>query len=187
MQNSRDSSVWKSLAAAFGDGLAFGVGMKLSQNAASHRDRIARIEQGPPAPPPAAAAPFDRKVLEAVVNAVDERLKEHTEQLERRIAELEAKIALELKSLSKQDEAVVSAVEEVRTWCDARIAAIRGDVDQGLAALQEQLAAKNGEILELRRQISESGSASRDLLKAVGQAWRDAAERVIPPPPVSEA
>jgi flagellar motility protein MotE (MotC chaperone) len=184
MQNSRNSSVWKSLAAAFGDGLAFGVGMKLSQNGASHRDRIA---QAPAAPPPVAVAPFDRKVLESVVNAVDDRLKEHTGQLERRIAELETKIALELKSLSKQDEAVVSAVEEVRTWCDARIATIRGDVDQGLAALREQLAAKNGEFLELRRQIAESGSASRDLLKAVGQAWRDAAERVIPPPPVSAA
>ena len=149
MQSSRDSSVWKSLAVAFGDGLAFGVGMKLSQNAANHRDRI---ERGSATPPPVAAAPFDRKVLEAVVNAVDERLKEHAGQVERRIAELEAKLALELKSLGKQDEALVSALEEVRTGCETRIAALR-----------EELAAPGG--------------ASRDLLLAIGQACRNAAER----------
>src|SRR5580704_16942056 len=34
MQSSSDSSIWRSLAVAFGDGLAFGVGVKLSQNAA---------------------------------------------------------------------------------------------------------------------------------------------------------
>jgi hypothetical protein len=69
--------------------------------------------------------------------------------VERRIAELEAKIALELKSLAKQDEALVSALEEVRTGCETRIAALR----QELAA------------------------PSRDLLLAIGQACRDAAER----------
>ena len=34
MQYSRDSSVWRTLAAAFGDGLAFGVGVALTRNAA---------------------------------------------------------------------------------------------------------------------------------------------------------
>ena len=60
MQTSRDSSVWKSLAAAFGDGLAFGVGMKLSQNAA----RLRRPIHGANSP---LRRPCDRKVLEAVV------------------------------------------------------------------------------------------------------------------------
>jgi len=31
MLNSRDSSIWRSLAVAFGDGVAFGVGVKLTQ------------------------------------------------------------------------------------------------------------------------------------------------------------
>jgi uncharacterized coiled-coil protein SlyX len=170
MQSSRDSSVWKSLAVAFGNGLAFGVGVKLSQGAARHPEtkprpelapgadrlrqieqRIAHIEQTLAAPPP--AAPFDRKVLESVVNAVDERLKEHAGQVERRIAELETKFALESKSLSEQDEAVVSAVEEVQAWCDTRIAAIRNDVDEELGALREQprgLPADLGQIVEER-------------------------------------
>jgi len=34
MQNSRDSSVWRTLAVAFGDGLAFGVGVTLTRSAA---------------------------------------------------------------------------------------------------------------------------------------------------------
>jgi hypothetical protein len=224
MQSGRDSSVWKSLAVAFGDGLAFGVGMKLSQGAARRPEthpqpelappadrlerieqRIARIEQAP-APAPTVAAPSERQVLEAVVNAVDERLKEHAEEVQRRIAEVETKVALEVKSLSEQDEAVVSAVEEVQTWCDTRIAAIRADVPADIeqiveervaaqvrlledrlrgdvAEMRAELAAKNGEILELRRQIAESGCASRDLLMAISQACRDAAERVTPPAP----
>jgi hypothetical protein len=255
MQSSRDSSVWKSLAVAFGNGLAFGVGMKLTQGAARHPEtapqpelapvadrlgqieqRIARIEQMPAAPPPVPAAPFDRKVLESVVKAVDERIKEHAGQVERCIAELETKVALESKSLSEQDEAVISAVEEVQAWCDTRIAAIRNDVDEEIGALREQprglpadlgqiveervaaqlrllesqlredvrqlvggalasgpaldgglaemraeLVARNSEIVQLRRQIAESSSASRDLLMAIGQACRDAAERVTPP------
>jgi hypothetical protein len=94
MQSSRDSSVWKSLAVAFGDGVAFAVGMKLSQNAVSRpeTEARARIEQAPAAPPPVAPPPFDRKVLEAVVSAVDERLKEHAGQVERRIAESESRV-----------------------------------------------------------------------------------------------
>src|SRR5947209_6327486 len=35
MQGMRDESIWKNLALAFGDGLAFGVGVKLSQDAAA--------------------------------------------------------------------------------------------------------------------------------------------------------
>jgi hypothetical protein len=151
MQNSRDSSVWKSLAVAFGDGVAFAVGMKLSQRAVQPSEKNGRPEPAPRLEPPP-APPFDRKVVEAVVNAVDERLKEHAGQVERRIAELEAKLALELKSLGKQDEALVSALEEVRTGCETRIAALR-----------EELAAPGG--------------ASRDLLLAIGQACRNAAER----------
>jgi len=34
MQNSRDSSVWRTLAVAFGDGLAFGAGVTLTRSAA---------------------------------------------------------------------------------------------------------------------------------------------------------
>jgi hypothetical protein len=143
MQNSRNSSVWKSLAAAFGDGLAFGVGMKLSQNAAKPLPPNSQPEL-PPAPL------FDRKVLLAVVNAVEERLKEHAGQVEREIA------------------------------------AVRHDLDEALVGMRAELAARDGEIVQLRRQIGENGSASRDLLRTVGQACRDAADRVAPAEPAGE-
>jgi hypothetical protein len=113
--------------------------MKLSQSAARRSERNRRPELAPP--------PFDRKVLAAVVNAVDERLKEHAGEVERSIA------------------------------------AIRHDMDEALAGMRAELAARNGEIVQLRRQIAESGSASRDLLTTVGQACRDAAGRVTPPEP----
>lgn len=109
MASSRDSSVWKSLAAAFGDGLVFAAGVKLAQRSAR------------PVPVAAPPAPFDRKVLEAVVHAVDERLREHAEQVERRIAELEAR-------MNRQDEAVAAALEELRTLCRTRIAELREEL-----------------------------------------------------------
>jgi uncharacterized membrane protein YccC len=142
MASSRDSSVWKSLAVAFGDGLVFAAGMKLAQ-------RSARPAPAATPAPVALPAPFDRKLLEAVVSAVDERLKEHAEQVERRIAELEDR-------MNQRDEAVASAVEELRALCQTRIA-------------------------ELREELTGPGEASRDLLMAIGRTCIDAAGRVTPP------
>src|SRR5580692_8473547 len=132
-QSSRDSSIWRNLAVAFGDGVAFGVGIKLAQGSnrqpsaapapaqaalqlpASVQERLdqlehrlAGIENAPPPVIPAAPAPapFDQKVLEAVVNALDARLKEQSGQVERRLTELEAKIAIELKTLERQDHSI---------------------------------------------------------------------------------
>src|SRR4051794_38182657 len=104
MQSSSDSSIWRSLAVAFGDGLAFGVGVKLSQNAARQigtaqraepagdlGGRLAHLEQTVKRiehTPPALAAPeqksgFDQKVLEVIVNALEARLKEQAGQVDR--------------------------------------------------------------------------------------------------------
>jgi hypothetical protein len=159
MQNSRDSSVWRSLAVAFGDGVAFGVGMKLTRSVARQpapadtaepaldggrldeiERRMARLEQAPAAPPPAAAGPFDRKVMEAVIKALDARLNELSGQVERRLTETEARIALELKALNQQDHAVAaeagSRMEEVRAKCDVQLAAFRQSVEAEFAAIR---------------------------------------------------
>jgi uncharacterized coiled-coil protein SlyX len=58
-------------------------------------------------------------VIEAIVKALDARLLEQAGQVERRIAELEARLAIELKTLhqritqriNQQDHQVVSGVE----------------------------------------------------------------------------
>jgi len=138
MQNTRDLSIWRSLAVAFGDGLAFGVGVKLSQNAA--RQNGAPAVRNPPAgdrleqleerlrqierTPLTGAGPFDQKVLEAVVNALEARLNEHTAQMERRLAELESRIAVDMRELQRQTES------------------LEGRVDQGTGVLREEIAAE---------------------------------------------
>jgi hypothetical protein len=160
MQNTRDSSVWRSLAVAFGDGVAFGVGMKLTQGGTRQpasaepaepplagdrveelERRLLRLEQAPAAlPPPGASGSFDRKVMEAVVNALDARLNELSGQVERRLTETEAKIALELKTLDQQDRTVASEagsqIGEVRARCEQQLAAFRQSLDAELAALR---------------------------------------------------
>ena len=135
MDSSRDSSVWRSLAVTFGGGLALGaVGMKLTQTAlrpaeptprpeppdtladrlATMERRLERMEQTPVAtrpqtPPPAASMAIDQKVLEAVIGAVDARLHEHAGTIERRIADLEARIAVEVQGLHRQDRQAADA------------------------------------------------------------------------------
>jgi hypothetical protein len=171
MQHGRDSSVWRSLATAFGDGLAFGVGMKLTQNvvrraeapasvptpvaapaAASRIDemeqRMARIEQSSP-------AGFNRKVMEAVVTALDARLKEHAGQVERRLTDLEARVALEMNALRQQDHALVGGIQTRMDAFEARllerIAEARRGFDEelaGLTAQRQEFAARAREFME---------------------------------------
>lgn len=150
MPNSRDS-VLRSLAVAFGDGLAFGAGMKLSQRTARSPvsastqpvdlapllARIAEVEKrvvesgrvSVARSVAAGAAPFDQKVLEAVVAALDARLNEQAGHTESRVAQLEARLAIELKSLHQQDHSVESAietrVEELTAYFDNQIAGLR--------------------------------------------------------------
>lgn len=131
---------------AFGDGLAFGVGMKLTQNAARQpglphsggtalADRLDRLElrferlehtaiAAPGAVPAPEPAGFARKVIETVVQAVDERLNEHARQMEQRWAKFEGRVA------------------ELRSQFDAGIVAVHNRVEgqiQGLVKSEEQL------------------------------------------------
>ncbi len=135
MDSSRDSSVWRSLAVTFGGGLALGaVGMKLTQTAlrpaeapprpepniltgrlSNMERRLEQMEQSSaPARAPAASQPpsatIDQKVLEAVIGAVDARLHEHAGQIDRRLADLEARMAV-MQSLDQQDR---QAAEQLR-------------------------------------------------------------------------
>lgn len=180
MQNNRDSSVLRSLAIAFGDGLAFGVGMKLTQRGATPNaptpsleaplpvdvapllDRLDQIEarlskaERAPTASSSAPAPFDQKVVEAIVHALDARLLEQSAHVERRLTELEAKLAMELKSLQLQDQSVVTAVqthiEELNGQINDQLAAIRRRSDEERAVIQREIASLHrdfaGEISE---------------------------------------
>jgi hypothetical protein len=186
MPSSRDSSVLRSLAVAFGDGLAFGAGVKLSQRAASFPgsasaqpvdlapllERIAEVEKrvaesgraSAARSVSAGAAPFDQKVLEAVVAALDARLNEQAGHTESRVALLEARLAIELKSLQQRDHSVESAVEmrveELTAYFDNQIAALRRQADEDRQAeSSERLLAE----LEDRLSIELSSLHRRDL------------------------
>ncbi|HXS94873.1 MAG TPA: hypothetical protein VN736_09730 [Candidatus Limnocylindrales bacterium] len=200
MQPTRDSSVWRSLAVAFGDGVAFGVGMKLIQPptrpaapalAAMDVDavagrveflerRLAEIERTPAQPPaigaPAPAGTFDQKVLEAVVNALDARLHEHAGQVERRLTELEAKIAIELQTLHKQDQAVANGLQsmigQVQEHFEARLAeahetaAIPRLLEQRTAELYGQLEKLRGEAAAVPGMVKQHTAELRQRMEA---------------------
>ena len=195
MESSSDSSIWRSLAVAFGDGLAFGVGMKLSQNAARKSERPAanvfdplanrmeqveqrlqRMERAPAllaaASSATASAPragngagaFDQKVLDAVVNALEARLKEHSGQVERYLTDLEAKIAIELQSLHQQDQSTASGaqtrLDEVRQVFDQRISAAHERLERDIGSLRAEVVSLNREFAEAVAHIVEQQVAA---------------------------
>ena len=221
MENDHDSSIWRSLAVAFGDGLAFGVGMKLTQNAArqpgaphtgapaladrfeSLEQRMERLERTPIAAPEAAPGPgsvgFAPKVIEAVVQAVDERLSDQAKQVERRLAGLEARIA-EVRS---QFDAEMAAVhdrmeggmrgfaeseeqlrEEIRRMADSSSSF---DASAAEAVIETKLVPLRVEITEMRQRLAESDRAVLDLILAIGQMCRQAAERITDAAPPESA
>jgi hypothetical protein len=173
MESSRDSSVWRSLAVTFGGGLALGaVGMKLTQTALwplevtplpdsqpltgrldSMERRLERMEQTPvssrpPATGQPAAAPIDQKVLEAVIGAVDARLHEHAGQVDRRLADLEARFAVEVQTLHRQDrqasegnqKSLAEMERQLRQEAEALRAALERDLRQVAGSASEAVA-----------------------------------------------
>jgi len=173
MESSRDSSVWRNLAVTFGGGLALGaVGMKLTQTAlrpvdvtprpdasynpltdrlSSMERRLERMEQAPvsPRPAPAAgqamAAPIDQKVLEAVIGAVDARLHEHAGQMDRRLADLEARLAVS----HQQDR---QATEQLRQEAAALRSGLEQEMRQVRESVSRTLTAQSTDMQTLRQQ-----------------------------------
>jgi hypothetical protein len=56
---------------------------------------------------------LDRRAMDALVNAVEARLREHGAQVDRRLADLEASLALEIDSLRQQEHALSGRAETV--------------------------------------------------------------------------
>jgi hypothetical protein len=184
MVSSRDSSLLRNLAVAFGDGLAFGVGMKLSQRAAANSARGEPAAEAPDLEPllerladlekrvaeaarapvvkaiAAAPAPFDQKVLEAVVAALDARLHEQADHTETRLTELEAKLAIELKSLQQQDHTVatdlLSNLEELNANFNDQIAEMRRRVENDRKMIRSEIVAMHREFAEEAAQAVET-------------------------------
>ena len=175
MQQSRDSSVWRTLAVAFGDGLAFGVGVTLTRNAARLaaarsaasvlrpvNGRTGEIEergmehprQQAPAEawPPAAVPPPNQLSADAVHSAIDERFTEFGGQIDRRIGVLEGKIQSELDALDAQDHALATGTEtrldELRAEINEAFAKERQSIDGDMRGLRTQMTAIHKEFAE---------------------------------------
>jgi uncharacterized protein YktB (UPF0637 family) len=170
---------------AFGEGLLFGVAVKLVQGSTRRRekemtglgrlaerlrkmedqDRQAQTINGEALMQPGEG--FDRRVLDKVIVALEARLTEHVGHVERRIAEMDAQVAIDLKAVlhhaASQNGAFEKAVQqiesEVRTSMDEAqrhgAEQISG-VDEKLMALQDALPAKFREIVDAVRQAMEA-------------------------------
>jgi hypothetical protein len=267
MESSRDSSVWRNLAVTFGGGLALGaVGMKLTQTALRPVEvtprpepegvtgrlkvmerRLEKMEQAPAAARPAPAGPvvpMDQKVLEAVIGAVDARLHEHAGQMDRRLADLEARMAVaqglqqqdrqasgqlrqeaadlrtameqelhrvresvsrvvagqaaaktDFEMLRRQQEQQVSEMRqeyrheaaklraELEQSVEARIvtaaaAAAATQLEEQLGPLRAEVRQKEQELAGLRQRLAESEKSVLDVVLAIGEVCRQAADRI---------
>jgi len=185
MERSQHSSFLKSLAVAFGDGLLFGVAVKLAQGPSRSREKemtdlgplaerlrkvddhtdhltivdregLTKFSEG-----------LDGRVLEKVIVALEARLTEHVGQVDRRLAEIDAQVALDLKAVdthtTAQSNAVEKAIQQIETQVRDYVSAAQlssseqiAGVDQKLSALQEALPAKFREIIEAVRQSMEA-------------------------------
>jgi len=179
MEKSRDSSVWRNLAVAFGDGLAFGVGIKLTQNPpgktgtpappevngrlARLEQRIDRIEHAPAAA--GGAANLDQEVLDALTRALEARLQENEALLDRRLSEMDVKLAVELKALRQQDSAIASNTEtrlqELQKHLDDKVMALLQKVNEDRNAIQNQVIALHREFAAAVADIVEEQVATQ--------------------------
>ena len=185
MEKSTHSSFLKSLALAFGDGLAFGVAVKLAQGPSKTRedmmtdlgplaerlrkveDRIDHTQTIDREALTKFGEGLDGRVLEKVILALEARLNEHAGVVDRRLAEIDAQVALDLKAvdthIGAQTNAVEKALQQIETQVRDYVTAAQQAgaeqvtaVDQRLSALQEALPVKFREIVEAVRQSMEA-------------------------------
>jgi chromosome segregation ATPase len=224
MGTSRESSLLRSLAVAFGDGVAFGVGVKLAQDPgkksvstpsrdlgplaarlAAIEKRVEGIEQSSPTLPAASSMNFDQHALNALVSSFEARLEEHAAHVERVVAEMEVRIALELKALRLQDESLTQGIKAMREdlislhreFAEAVSALVEEEVasqvedgvekleqsvgaaiDEKLRALREQVETKAAEITALQQRLQESDRNVLEVILGMGELCRQVGERL---------
>jgi hypothetical protein len=183
MQGMRDESIWKNLALAFGDGLAFGVGVKISENAAARiapartdlrtlserlneiESRIEKARQNHTLP-----SQFNQKVVEAVVAVVDARLREQSERFERR---LEEEIAGLRAEFGEQLALARKHAEDENHVLRGQMTALHRQFAESLAKLVDEQIASTMELrlapveTELREEIRTQATRAAGMAAAV--------------------
>jgi hypothetical protein len=156
------SSLLKGLAVAFGDGLAFGVGVKLS----SSRPWERRTSLGSGVLADDAGA-FDARVLKKVVAALDARIEQHGAQVDRKLAEVEAAFALELKGLDERRrrdiQVLENAVLELRAAVRAAAAGPGEEWQKRLGQVEAAVVSMRTEVEAGSRRVDELGGRLPDL------------------------
>jgi hypothetical protein len=143
------------------------------------------------------------------VKALDARLLEQAGQVERRITELEARLAIELKTLQQQDNSVVTGVqthiEELNGQFNDQLAAIRRRSDEERAAMRREIASlqrevaleaalavedrtaelraeiqsRDSQIVELQARLEAGDERLRNTVLAIGQACQTVLGRPV--------
>ena len=144
-----------------------------------------------PVPHPA----FDQKVLEAVVNALDARLHEHSSQVERQLRDLEARATVELKMLHEQDRSVADGlqarIEELQEQFSGQLAAIRGSAETDRKEIQEQFAGLRHDVADLLN--GQLDAFQQEMLAEVRQSMGNVAamaahpRRLLSPPAADQS
>jgi hypothetical protein len=154
-QSHSDASLLKNLAIAFGDGLAFGVGMKIAQVSSKSRspERPALMQPLPerPATPAgshlglATGESLDAQVFQKIVSSLEARLAEHLGTVDRRLAETEAQIALDLKGVDARDATSHEALRDEMAAGDLGNGRRVDEMEQYLVNMRPALEAKIAE------------------------------------------
>ena len=165
MQSHRDQSVLRSLALSFGEGLAFSVGVKLTQKAVARGSqpaeapdfgpiaaRLEQIEQRiSKAERPREPQPLDQKVIVAIVSALETRLQENSGQMERRVEQEAAAVREEVRAMHR--EFAVHVAQVVGEQVALRAAEMEPVVQARVAAA---IAPLHAELTDLRARMAES-------------------------------
>ncbi|MBS1854304.1 MAG: hypothetical protein JST11_02980 [Acidobacteria bacterium] len=194
MHGTRDDSIWKNLALAFGDGLAFGVGVNLTQNAGGRSnpsradvrtlaERLNEIEQRIEQARQNRGLPgqYNQKVIEAVVAVVDARLREQAEQFEQRLAGEMAALRAEF---SEQIAAARKHAEDENHILRGQMAALHRQFAESLGRMVDEQIAATIEVrlapVETRLREEVRQEAGRAVAVAASAAEEQVAERVQP-------
>jgi hypothetical protein len=185
MQSRRDSSVLRSLALSFGEGLAFSVGTKLVQGAIrpaapgeapDFTPVVARLEQIEQrltkVERPRDPQQLDQKVIHAIVSALETRLQEQAGHVNRRLEEQSAALRQEVKEMHREFTTTVAQVvgEQVAQRVTELETRLQDRVTAAVAPLQAELA-------DLRERMAETEATMAEFVAAISMMCRKAAER----------
>jgi predicted phage tail protein len=128
---------------------------------------------------PVAGAPLNHRAADAVLKAIDGRFTELGGQIDRRLAELEVKVKIELGALDAQDHSLAAGVETrldvLRGEITEAVAAQRQSIDADMRGLRAQMTAIHKEFAEtLARLVDEQiATTIATRLQAVEEELRE--------------